>query len=111
MINEAFWLVYLANTFSSLAFALGLLAVVMGAFSAVVVGVYVIEEAEPPPAFLWRVLAAAALAGLVAVALPTKEAFYAGSAQYVVELTEIDESALALKKMLDAKIEELGAAE
>ena len=44
---------------------------------------------------------------LTAIFLPSERALYAGAGQYIAESTEIDETLLSLKDILDDKIAEL----
>jgi hypothetical protein len=43
---------------------------------------------------------------IIAIGTPTRTAMYAGAAQYVVEATEVDDTLLSLKRLIDQKIEE-----
>lgn len=122
MINEAFWFFYLVGLIDKLDNLL-LISIITGTLSGLFVVLYFAIEREDcyggkdgeklkaqiataqRIAKIW-VIAVLSIA-LITFFVPTKESLYAGAGQYVTEATELDQTMLQLKDILDEKIEEL----
>lgn len=107
MINETFWFFYLVELVNRVSIIGGVL-MVASAFG-IVVALMVYEDAygdDVKTALKWmkRSLVVLILSTIVTVFTPTEKAFYGGTAQYVVEIAEVDDTLLALKELIDEKI-------
>ena len=110
MINEAFWFFYMVGIVD------GLSAVfIVGAILSACVTIYSllcasIDGYDMTKVFKWCVPGVVLLT-LLAIAVPPKEALYAGAGQYIAEAGELDQTLLGLKDLLDQKIAELSESE
>lgn len=115
--NEAFWLVYFADVLTEVR-VMSAILLVLG-----IVGIFVILIATDTSyksgatkaeyeylrkKYISRLVAGMLVCFLVGTVTPSRTAIYAGAAQYVVEVTEVDATVMTLKQLLDSKIEELG---
>lgn len=107
MFNEAFWFFYavdlahaVATTFKFVAFF-----ALVGAF--VAFGLWKIEHFPQCKVPCRGLLIAFILAQLIALAIPSKTALYAGAGQYIAEETEITETLLNMKQVIDQRIEDM----
>ena len=106
MFNEAFWFFYWVGVVGALDDALFALIVVVVIGTAFSFPLYYIEDIKQ--AKKWHTLGPvlAVVLTLAIVFLPSKDALYAGAGQYVAETTEVDDTLLKLKALIDKKIEE-----
>ena len=109
MFNEAFWFFYWVGVVDELKGVATAIAWVTLIGSIISVSIGFVEDNKGAKN-LARTGAFAFLvsAGLI-VTVPSKEALYAGAAQYVGEATEVDETLIRLKTLLDEKLDELAA--
>ena len=110
LFNEAFWFFYMVEKFDALpGFAAG--AFFVGLFAAVGFGMFTEYEDDRLNAIFvkWikRYYTVVAVIAICAVLAPPPVAFYAGAGQYVGEAAELDETLLKVKKLVDAKLEEM----
>ncbi len=111
MFNEAFWFMYILDLLDAIvSFAiLGTMVAVIFAFA---YGAYIdgIDDTDEGWKRWWlRVrMAGAAAVFLIIISLlaPTPRTMYAGAGQYVAETTEIDDTLIGLKTLIDQKIAE-----
>ena len=107
MFGEAFWFMYLVGLVGSVASTAVAIAI---AGSVVTMLVFVIAAVEESTKLLRvakrRLLPIVLVAAIIAVFIPQPVALYAGAGQYVVESTELDDTLLNLKKLIDDKIKE-----
>lgn len=115
MFNEAFWFFYLVGVVQDLPLTLFFVGFGFAAAAALCLGpgYCACPESER---LMWakrgkKCVTVALILWFVGMFVPSEDAFYAGGAQYVTEATELDETLLNLKGILDQKIEELGVTE
>ena len=110
MFNETFWFFYWVNVASglaALAVSVFILTMIATGFAVFFAGLE--EELDTVKPWLKK-LALPLLIGsaVLAVFMPPEEAFYGGATQYVAQSTELDDTLLKLKSLVDAKLEQLG---
>lgn len=107
MFNEAFWFFYLVSIAENVSFICGVVIIVaMLALS--VCAIYIAAEEDwALPLAGKTFLPILIVASLIGTFVPSKDALYAGAAQYVGESVEVDQTLLRLKEVIDERIEEL----
>lgn len=103
MINEAFWFMYLAQLGGTLVMVAVWSLAVLLLTAAWINDYYDLEEHAR--AFKVGACVVGVLM-LVAIAYPSEDAFYAGAGMYVAQETELTDTLLSLKELIDHKIEE-----
>ena len=110
LFNEAFWFFYMVEKFDALpGVAAG--AFMVGLFVAVAFCMFTeCKDDNLNAVFIkWirRYSVFVAVLAICAILAPPPIAFYAGAGQYVGEVAELDETLLKVKKLVDAKLDEL----
>ena len=113
MINEAFWFFYIVGLVGSVAPLVAILTLI-NVCALAIMGLMCDNYGEPKKRatarfqrLYPRMVGINIFIILVAFITPSKTALYAGAGQYVVQTTEIDDTLLQLKNILDTKIAEL----
>lgn len=112
--NEAFWFFYLVGIVNGLSQTLQFAVVLntLALFGLLIAVLNTIEYGSGDKDFQiavkWSKRAAISLAIIITllVAIPSKEALYAGAGQYAVEATEVNDTLIRLKKLVDQRIAE-----
>ena len=111
MFNSAFLLMYLVGI---VGFITPVLAVAAAIITALAIGWYIAfcdenntNERIRGMATCRNYVLIAAFVWLLAAAVPSKIALYAGAGQYIAEVAELDDTLLGLKDLIDAKVNEL----
>ena len=112
MFNEAFWFFYAISVVEDLAILFTILSAgsIMGIIASfIAAGDYTMgkEGTKEALKFAKRFAISAVIFIPLAIAVPSKESFYAGAGQYVAESAELDETLMQLKKAIDKKVEKL----
>jgi len=111
MINEAFWFFYWISMIERLPHIFGA-SVIAGVLALIVYGAAAAEVSYPLGtktfkrmgiAYIWYI----SILVLLLIVAPSTNALYAGAAQYGIEVTELDDTLLTLKEVVDLKVEEL----
>ena len=109
MFNEAFWFFYLVGMVEEFDFTVGFVCLVT-LLGSVFTGLYgFVEDDKKAIKIARRLLIVFLSAASIAILVPSKESLYAGAAQYVGEATEVDETLIRLKGLLDEKLNGLAA--
>ena len=108
MFNETFWFFYLISVTSSIA-VMAVIIFVVAFLIALIVTIGSTLEGDfksVAPALKRIVLPILICSGLLAIFMPPESAFYGGATQYVAQSTEIDDTLINLKELIDQKIGE-----
>jgi len=106
MFNEAFWFFYWVGVVGYLTTFFSILGAVSGIVAIFVGSTWVFDrEKRAKPWFISLSIVGVLFISL-AILTPTTTAMYAGAGQHVAQMTEVDETLLRLKELVDAKIEE-----
>ncbi len=112
MFNEAFWFFYWVGVVGDISAALGAIFVItlIAAGFWAFIGAMQVDCNDMKPETYKKGLKLFVLVACVCFAIdivvPNENALYAGAGQYVAESTEIDDTLLKLKDLIDKKIEE-----
>lgn len=106
MFNEAFWFFYWVGVIEYLTAFFTVIAIV-STFTMLITGIaWIIDDEKPAKPWFIGALVVTFLAFTFAMMTPTTTALYAGAGQHVAQTTDVDETLLRLKELVDAKIEE-----
>lgn len=106
MLNNAFWFFYWVDALAAFTVLSGVITGVSG-FLIVIFGVGAMIESDAKILrFAWRALPVFCVATLLVIFIPSRTAMYAGAGQYVAEVTEVDDTLLQLKELIDQRIAE-----
>ena len=108
MFNETFWFFYWINVAGNIVgFAVAITAVMVLA-GVVCLFIGECEDDKQVRRWTWqRCLPVAVSAFLIATFIPPAESFYGGATQYLGTTTELDETLINLKGLVDQKILDL----
>ena len=115
MFNEAFWFMYAIGVVGYLKTLCTIVAALCGLVGVISLIMCTEEDDKDKVsrflrfARIWAATCVAAL--LIAISIPTATSLYAGAGQYVAQASELDQTLLSLKDLLDQKIEELSESE
>ena len=112
MFNEAFWFFYLIDLFGALTVAFMIVGITLFGFSLIWLGIAHdyprSEEGMKASRKGFKICVPIAFVlGLLAIAMPSKEAMLAGGGLYVAQEIEVTDTLMKLKTVVDARIEEL----
>lgn len=116
MFNEVFWFMYVVDMGERLA-GLGIIGFLLTLVFVTARGIYISDNMYNDDSIvatknnlnvLKKFSAGWAAIIVVSIFWPTPATFYAGAGYYVAEQTEVTDTVMALKSLLDQKIEELG---
>jgi drug/metabolite transporter superfamily protein YnfA len=109
MINEAFWFFYLVSIVGSIKGLFVAITVIATVYGGVGMFLWLDEECRVRHPVIGAICAF--VFAILMILTPPPEAFYAGAGQYVAQTTELDQTLLQLKDILDSKIAELAPTE
>jgi hypothetical protein len=106
MFNEAFWFFYWVNVVEYLTIFLTTLGIASAFGAFVAFGIWIFEEKKEARPYFISVTIFCVLCFFLAMFTPSTKALYAGAGQYIGETTEVDETLIRLKNLIDEKIDE-----
>lgn len=111
MINEAFWIVYLAGACESLSI-ICTLVIFVSFLIATGCFIFSLDDLASDEELAQRrkgsrvMAVVTAVSAMIGTAIPSSTAVYAGAAQYVAEASEVGETLELLKEAIDEKLRE-----